>query len=298
MKQIQRLAMLGGDARQISASAFLSKHGYDVRVWALGNCHDACGNATVCDTWEDAIQGAEAVILPLPISSDGVRVHCPLHDGDDLLRLTTLIDRLAGRLLLGGRIPPFLRALAHERGVECLDYYECELLQQKNALPTAEGAIAIAMQALPITIDGATTAVLGYGRIGSLLAAKLEALGAHVTVYARRQQSLTAASLCHHDTARLTQNEHGAALSALPIGCRAVFNTVPERLIPNDALSIIPRDCLYVDLASAPGGIDHTAAAAMGLSTVWGTALPGKCAPETAGIIVAEAIITLLSPDA
>lgn len=294
MERIGALAVLGGDERQVSLSDFLSKKQFDVRVWGLGEVQERLPTATVCDGWESAIEGADAVILPLPFSSDGVRVNCRLSDRDSL-RLDVLIDRIKGGILLGGRLSPALYQLAKEANVTCIDYYECELLQQKNALPTAEGAIAIAMQALPVTLDGTEVAVLGYGRIGALLASKLQALGAHVTVYARRQESLTAASLAHHKTEFLTPSECGSAVSALPVGCRAVFNTVPQRLIPNGALSVIPKNCLYVDLASAPGGIDHQAALRMGLLTVWATALPGKCAPETAGIILGEAILSLLS---
>ena len=294
MKEIKRLAVLGGDRRQIFMTRELSRQGYSVRVWGLGLCQGEVGNAYVCNTWEEAIEGTEAVVLPLPISSDGVRINTPLHSDEASLRIDTLMDQMEGRLLLGGRISETVQGLARREGVQYVDYYESELLQQKNALPTAEGAIFVAMQTLPITIDGATVAVLGYGRIGSLLAAKLAALGADVTVLARRQEALTAAELCHHRTIRIRQEPNGAAIPSLPKDCRMIFNTVPQRLIPNHALSIIPKDCLYVDLASAPGGIDHTAAATVGVRSVWATALPGKYAPETAGVILGEVIDAVL----
>ena len=54
-----------------------------------------------------------------------------------------------------------------------------------KTVPTAEGAIQIAMEELPITIHGANVLVIGNGRIGSLLAGRLQCLGAHVTVSAR-----------------------------------------------------------------------------------------------------------------
>ena len=297
MKEIKRLAVLGGDQRQIFMIRSLSERGYHIKVWGLGKGGEALVGAQVCDTWEEAIDGCEAVILPLPASVDGVRVHTPTATEDASLRIDTLLDRLRGKLLLGGRISESVRALARRQSVFVIDYYESELLQQKNALPTAEGAIEIAMQRLPITIDGAQAAVIGYGRIGALLAAKLSALGATVTVYARRQEALTAAQLCHHRTVRIRQDENGTVITSLPSDCRVIFNTVPARLIPNESLALIPKNCLYVDLASPPGGIDHTTAATVGLQTVWGTALPGKCAPETAGLILGEAIDALLGAD-
>jgi len=54
-----------------------------------------------------------------------------------------------------------------------------------------------------------------------------------------------------------------------------------------------------IDLASAPGGIDLGAAQELGLQCVWGTALPGKHTPESAGIILAQTVDAFLedSPD-
>ena len=289
--------MIGGDRRQISMAKDLAERGYDVRVWGLGKCRDAIGEAVACTNWETAVRDADAVILPLPASLDGLRVHCPLHDQDVFLRVTTLLDAITGRFLLGGRITPPIRSIAEQKNVRWIDYYESELLQQKNALPTAEGAIAIAMQELPVTVDGVSAAVIGYGRIGALLADKLSSLGARVTVYARRRESLTAAELRHHAIARIANNEGGSGIDAFPKDCRVIFNTVPHRLISNDALSLIPRDCVYVELASPPGGIDHSAATEKGLRVVWGAALPGKCAPESAGRILSEALTELLEAE-
>lgn len=49
-----------------------------------------------------------------------------------------------------------------------------------NAVPTAEGAIQIAMEQTDVTLHGLPVLVIGHGRIGSLLARRLAALGAKV----------------------------------------------------------------------------------------------------------------------
>lgn len=61
--------------------------------------------------------------------------------------------------------------------VETLDMDEMAIL---NSVPTAEGAIMMAMQELPITIHGSTAVVVGLGRTGFTLARALLALGARV----------------------------------------------------------------------------------------------------------------------
>ena len=47
-----------------------------------------------------------------------------------------------------------------------------------NSIPTAEGAVQLAMERLPITIHGANALVLGFGRCGVTLARLLKAMGA------------------------------------------------------------------------------------------------------------------------
>ena len=293
MTEKRGLAILGGDRRQIAAARYLASCQYPVFVWGLGECREEIGDAVLCDTWETAIRDADVVILPLPASADGVRIHCPLHDQDVLLRVTTLLNGIGTRLLLGGRFSEPIRSIADQLGVRWIDYFESEVLQLKNAVPTAEGAIAIAMRELPVTIDGVDAAVIGFGRIGELLAEKLRALGAHVTVYARRTEQLTHAENHHHAIGRLIPC-HGHFYPASLSAYRVIFNTVPHRLITRTVLETLRRDAVLIDLASAPGGIDFAAAEELGVRSIWGTALPGKCAPESAGEILAQAIAVIL----
>ena len=95
-----------------------------------------------------------------------------------------------GQMLCGGRVDPVTAALAAERGLTIRDYFAREELAVANAVPTAEGAVQIAMEQLPITIHGARVLVVGFGRVGRALAQRLAALGAKVTVAARRYESL------------------------------------------------------------------------------------------------------------
>ncbi len=292
MSEKRKLAVLGGDLRQVYMAKSLAEMGYEVFVWGLGACSEEIGRARLCSSWEEAVSISDAVILPLPASADGVRVHCPLQSEDVFLRVPALMDAMGDKLLLGGRFTEALCSIADQKGIRYFDYFDSEVLQLKNALPTAEGAIAIAMRELPVTLYGTHAVILGYGRIGSLLGERLSALGAHVTVYARRIEQRTLAALHSHAVRRLHCKD-GAA--DIPQDCRVIFNTVPHRILPNDALSRLSSRCVLIDLASAPGGYDHAFAASLGLRTVWGTALPGKCTPESAGIILAETLSEILS---
>ena len=110
-------------------------------------------------------------------------------------------------------------------------------------------------------MDGIHAAVIGYGRIATVLSDKLTALGAQVYLYARKERDLARAAQRHLFPMRL-ESVRGkkSALCYLPRDCRVIFNTVPYPLFTREVLETIPRNCLYIDLASAPGGIDWAAA--------------------------------------
>ena len=175
-----------------------------------------------------------------------------------------------------------------------MDYSASEDFLLNNALLTAEGAIALAMERLPVAIDGSTVAVIGYGRIGALLADRLRALGATVLVYARRRDALTRAALCHHTPVLLRREDAYQSLREIPAVCRVIFNTVPQCLFSGTVLEALPKQCLFVDLASVPGGLDRAAADELKIPWIWGTALPGKYAPESAGRILGQTVGALL----
>ena len=287
-KTSHTVALLGGDARQIGAAITLAGLGYHVCVWGVGGERDYPPSVRFCPQWKEAIDSADALLLPLPVSKDEIHLHTPCAQGGEELRLDVLFDHARGKLVLGGRFTDTQLKRAATQGIRCIDYFDCEILQLKNALPTAEGAIEIAMRELPVTVDGVHAAVIGYGRIGALLSQKLLSLGAHVTVYARRQESLTLAELHQCSTVLLGEGNEAAVLSHIGRDVRVIFNTVPVRLFSETVISSLPARCVFIDLASAPGGIDHGAAERMGVRCIWATALPGKYAPETAGRMIAE----------
>ena len=59
-------------------------------------------------------------------------------------------------------------------------------------------------------------------------------------------------------------------------------------------LEKLPRGALVIDLASLPGGTDFDAAEALGIRAEHALALPGKCAPDTAGALIAQTVLTIL----
>ena len=164
----------------------------------------------------------------------------------------------------------------------------------RNALPTAEGALAIAMTALSRTLFGSHALVIGYGRIGKLLSDLLVKMGAHVTVAARKESDLAVASLhgCHAIPITHVSGTGEFVLPDMDMSCHVIFNTAPAKLLDERVLRQMHPDTVLIDLASAPGGIDYDAAARLGIKTIIAQSLPGKVAPITAGEILAECLLT------
>ena len=66
-----------------------------------------------------------------------------------------------------------------------------------------------------------------------------------------------------------------------------VFN---KELLPK-----LKKDCLIIDLASAPGGVDFNEAKKLGLKVIWALSLPGKCSPKSAALIIGNAVENYLN---
>ncbi len=291
-----KLAILGGDLRQLALARRISSIGFETAVWGLGSCDGEIGDAVRSCSWEDAVRSANAVILPLPASYDGVRINCPMNDTDTVSpKMTVLLDTLEkGTLITGGKFTPKFKAAAEVGGFRIVDFFESEELQIKNAVPTAEGAIAIAMSELPRTVDGAKVAVIGYGRVGRVLAERLGALGANVTVAARKSRDIAWAQNSRFDTAKISVCDGVSSLETLTRGYDVIFNTVPHWLLDAAILGKMQKSTLIIDLASAPGGVDSRAAGDCGIRVIWALSLPGKCSPFTAGEIICDSIIEIL----
>jgi dipicolinate synthase subunit A len=294
MKDSIKLAILGGDDRQIYLSSMLADKGFECSVWGISAISGNMGGATKTDVWSDAVHKASAVILPLPASIDGVTVNCSsLYDGDvPKLRLNTVLD-IVDVPVFGGRFTDQFIEIARAKNKRVIDYFASETLQIRNATPTAEGAISVAMSKLKITICGCRATVVGYGRIGQRLAHLLFQMGAQVTVAARSHSALALAASFGYSTIRLENNEYMRGLESLgnEVECDVIFNTVPTRLFDRSVLSRLPKNILLIDLASVPGGVDFHAAKEEGIEVVWALSLPGKYAPESAGRIIGESLI-------
>lgn len=216
---------------------------------------------------------ADVVMLPWPHSfRDGALVVTPPHEG-------------AAREAVLARIPP-CRLLVHGSGVTAEDVPQAghtldpgrdEAFLRTNAALTAEGAICRAMQRMERALLGSTCLITGYGRIGQALCARLCAMGAFVIVCARSEGQMQAAHAA---------GAHPVPLAELPgavASADMILNTVPARVLGEEALRAVRPDALLLELASPPYGEDLAAARALGVRVEVEGGVPGRYAPLDAG---------------
>jgi len=291
-----KIGILGGDRRQLVTAACLSGR-YECALWGFASVYGTpdekyIANAVRCADWESAVKCADAIILPLPVSRDGVRLSCPLanpNGEEPHVRLMEISERMSrGSILLGGMIPSVVRRYALEHGIEVYDYYDSEELQIKNAVPTAEGAIAACIENTSMTIAGMKTAVFGYGRVGRTLALRLRALGAEVYAAARSVKDLSWAKC--DGCVPISLEEY----RSLPVHCDAVFNTIPSMIFDHVLLDKIPRDTIIFELSTGCSGVDISYANEKMIKVIPLPSLPGKTSPTTAGEIICSVVCSYL----
>ncbi len=285
-------AIIGGDRRQAMIGKRLAERGHSVRVFGLGEFF----GGRLCSSVEKAIEGCDVVLLPLPATRDNVNIAFSSNIISEKIKLTDVIDlavKNACQAIIGGKMPQELLRIGEEKGIYVNDYYLSESLQKKNALPSAEGALMIAMEHTEKTIAGMNALVSGYGRIGSLLVDMLDKLGACVTVAVRNEKVKNELELSGYDVIKLGEDNREFCNRA--DGFDVIFNTVPHVIFTDKVLSCIRNRPLYIEIASSPGGIDLSAAREAEIQTIFAPSLPGKYAPVSAGEYVFETISEILT---
>ena len=260
----QTIAFLGGDARMRLLAQMMAAEGYDVCSWELTG---APNKRALCDALK-----ADIIVLPLPVES--------------LLRSLRREHRI-----FAGNVGNDASTLAQSLGLTITDYFASEELSVRNAIPTAEGAIEAAMKHTSVTLHGTPCLVLGFGRIGKVLAHDLSALGAKVSVSARKRSDL--AWIDAFGYAPLHTNRLSGTLGEF----RVVFNTVPHQVLDEALLAELPPDCLLIELASA-SGFDMDAVETLRLSYLKAGGLPGRVAPETAARAIKKTLCRLIKEEA
>lgn len=267
----------GGDMRSSYTAENLCKLG---EVYTVGIVGSAGGSIKLDDCNE---MSHKADLLALPMLS-GKNLDIETSDGKHLscVELSRCLNR--NSLVVGGRLSTQVIEYFSSLGHDVADYFTREELVIRNCIPTAEGALQIAMQELAVTVSGSSVLVIGYGRVAKACARLFGAAGAKVTVCARAISQLAQAQNDGCDAVRLSD------ITKCIGGSDVIINTVPALILTKETLKMVGKKSIIIDLASKPGGTDFESAKQLNVRAVHALALPGKVAPVTSGKLIAEAI--------
>lgn len=288
MSEKKPFAVIGGDLRMIKLTKMLAKEGNIVYTYGLEKAEELKGvdNIIFCDKLTDAIKPVEVVIGPIPFSSNGKEINTPFSE--QKISIRELMHILNAKILIAGTITPEVYDLANDEYIEIIDIMKREELAVLNTISTAEGTIEIAISNTSKIIHGSNVLVLGFGRIGKVLARKLAGLSAIVTCAARKDEDIAWIKAYGHRSTNI--NTLGENLSDFDI----IINTVPHMILNEERLTYVKPECLLIDLASNPGGIDKKVAKEKELKLIWALALPGKVAPITTAEFIKDTIYNIM----
>jgi len=231
---------------------------------------------------------SDITVFPLPMLDADGNLNTPLYE--ERVSWEECFEYiLPGSVVVGGKVPEAVLESAQRKNIEVVDYMEREEFAVLNAIPTAEGAVEIALGEMPVTLFGSTCLVVGFGRIAKVLTRLLVAFGAKVYVAARRHSDIVWARIYGATPLHISE------LSKNLVDVDVLYNTIPATILGEDKLSKLRRDCLVIDLASKPGGVDFEAANSLGLKTIRALSLPGKVAPISAAEAILDTIWGILS---
>lgn len=282
------IAVVGGDLRTVKLAEMLAKEGNDVYIYGLEKAEDLKEKQKIikCDTLKKTIQDAEIVIGPIPLSSNGVTLNTPFSE--KAISIRELMNEINAKVFIAGSISPEVYEMANDEYVEIIDIMKREELAVLNTIATAEGAIQLAIENTNKILHSSEVLILGFGRTGKVLARKLAGLSVKVTCAARKDEDLAWIKAYGHNTTNI--NTLGENLGKFDI----IINTVPHMVLTEKRLQYVNHECLLIDLASNPGGIDKRVAKSRQLKLIWALSLPGKVAPTTSAEFIKDTIYNVL----
>ncbi len=224
--------LLISDMRQVYLAEILTKKGHNVRCLDIRNRETALQQLEKLKRFLDK---ADVLILPIPVQK--VPEQEIFYD-----ILNKNLEKKT--LVMGGCFSTEQRELLTGRDIHFLDFMEDTVVTERKCRGDGGGNDRRACEKSPYNIDEAKVLVTGYGYCGKAIAKRLGALGARVTVLARRREARKEAKgdgFYAVDFAFGPEEAMGAAM---------VVNTVPALVVTEKIIRELPRDAYIVDIAS------------------------------------------------
>ena len=281
-----KVGFLGGDEREEILACHLQKLGAKVNV--LGVPSWDIEGVLYKDLYK-LISDSDIIIGPMSGTDPQGKLKAYFTEEPPVINKEFYKFLGPERLFLIGMLPKPVWEKAQDMDVQVIKTATLDQIAIPNAIPTAEGAIEIAIREREETIFSSKVLLIGLGRVGRTLGRRLLALGARVYGTARDETSLAWAQEMGIEV--FSVEEMGKYISEMEL----IINSAPAEVLTREFLEKLKAEALIIDLASSPGGTDFETADELGIRAILALGLPGKVAPKTAGKILAEVYPKIIS---
>ncbi|MDO4200388.1 MAG: dipicolinate synthase subunit DpsA [Clostridia bacterium] len=281
----RKFGIIGGDFRQIHLAEKILMNSNKVFLFGFDKLNNDFSFPALGNIYE-VIDKSEYIILPLPETRDGIHLFSPFST------IKTEFSRKIFNFLKGKVVFGDLKKFTeYTEEIRFYDYAKTEEFQIMNAVPTAEGAIKIALDKKEETLFGKNCLIAGFGRIGKLLANRLKSFGAYITTISRNPREIAWAKTLGYRSAHLDNLTYEVDNYDL------IFNTIPSMVFTKRILSKCKKDVFIIDVASNPGGIDKDYAKEIKINCIHALGIPGNLFPKSASDIIYNSIQNIIQEE-
>lgn len=281
-----KISIIGGDLRIIKFAEMLSEEGFEVYTYGLEQSELINKNDKIikCNSLDEIAEKSKIAISSIPLSSNGINVNMPFSE--QKLQVSELENILDGKVFIAGRIKD--ETYEKLKNTKIIDLLKREELTVLNTIATAEGAIQVAMEETTRTLHGSNILIMGFGRISKVLSNMLKGIGANV--YCETTKTVNTSWIKAYGYTPVLFSELNDNLGKFDI----IINTVPHIILDDSNLDYLKKDCVIIDVASTPGGVDKKAAKTRDLKLIWALSLPGKVAPTTSAEYIKDTFYNVI----
>lgn len=286
-----RVVCIGGDARQLEIIHKLTELDASVTIVGYDQLQNPHYGVQRHPLSVQLLKQADAVVLPAVGTDDNGKIQA-IFSSDELVLTEEHVAALPKQcVIFTGMSKPYLSNLCAKYQISLIELFARDDVAIYNSIPTAEGAVMMAIQHTDFTLHGSESIVLGMGRIGFTLARTLLGMGANVRIGVRRDKHFARATEMGFKPFFIVD------LAQRVSNVDLLFNTIPTMIITAQVIAQLPNRAVIIDLASPPGGVDFRFAEKRGIKAILAPGLPGIVAPKSAGRILAQSIALLLLED-
>lgn len=279
---MKNISIIGGDLRIVKLVDMLNADGYNVYTYGLEQAN--IDDIQKCKSIEEVSEKSDIIVSSIPFTSDGGNVNTPFSKNK--ISIEEVAKYIKGKTFIAGRIEEELYQKFSETKV--IDLLKREELTVLNTIATAEGTIQIAMEESTKTLHGSKILVMGFGRVSKILSNMLKGIGAEV--YCETRTTVNCAWIKAYGYNPILLDELDEELNKFDV----IINTIPHIILKKERLKKVKKDCIIIDIASNPGGVDRNSAKELGIKMIWALSLPGRVAPITSAEFIKETLENII----